>query len=208
MLCPAGRSAPAGCSRCLRRSAAASRAATSPGPWAAPGLVGDDHAHWQRLALHSARVLKVAACALSSCVLRSQFCGPRCPLAAFSGVMPGLTPENGRSQGFGRDVHPFRSARRCTGAAHARGLTRLGVRPARAAGHERGWRPSGKQACSAPCTGHAHGRGHRCSPYLPARPGPRRPARARCPAGSCSQDMAADRGDGWVLGERRAGRVR
>ena len=43
-------------------------------------------------------VLKVAACALSSCVLRSQFCGPRCPLAAFSGVMPGLTPENGRSQ--------------------------------------------------------------------------------------------------------------
>ncbi len=37
-----------------------------PVPGAAPGLVGHDHAHRQRLALHSARVLKVAACALSS----------------------------------------------------------------------------------------------------------------------------------------------
>jgi hypothetical protein len=54
------------------------------------------------------------------------------------------------------------------------------VRPARAAGRERSWRSSGKQACSARWTGRAHGRRHRCSPYPPARPVPRRPTRARC----------------------------
>ena len=98
MLCPAGQSAPAGCSRCLRGQRQRLAQPLRPGCGAGPGLVGDDHAHWQRLALHSAGVLKVAAWALSSCVLRSQFRQPRCPMTAFSGVMPGLTPENGRSQ--------------------------------------------------------------------------------------------------------------
>jgi hypothetical protein len=91
--------------------AAASRAATSPGPRGRPGA-----------GRPRPRPPAAAGPPLSE---SAQYGGVRLEQLRSQESRTDLIPENGRSQGIGRDVHPFRSARRCTGAAHARGLTRL-----------------------------------------------------------------------------------
>jgi hypothetical protein len=71
-----------------------------PGP--APGLADDDHAHRRRPALHSARVLKVATCSVSSCMLRINSAGRAArwlrPQEPYPGLLPRMAVPNNREE--------------------------------------------------------------------------------------------------------------